>query len=110
MHRRREEGGGGAMLLTAVVVFRTRIYVVLLLDGCVCPCPYEVGSLEAAVRQSCLFVSPCHDNTILGRASCRSCVLFVVHLHAAGQRFDVNKISAVQDWESRKWSRSWLSL
>jgi hypothetical protein len=53
----------------------------MLLDGCACP--YEVGPLEAAVRQSSVFVSPCHDNTILRRASCSSCVLFVVHLHVS---------------------------
>ena len=67
--------------------------MLLLLDGCVLP--YEVGPLEAAVRQSGVPVSPCHNNTILRRGFCISCVLFVVHLHAAGQRFDVKKISAV---------------
>ena len=58
------EGGGGAgegtLLLTAVVVFRTWIHIVV---GCVCP--YEVGPLQAPVRQSSVFVSPCHDNAIL---------------------------------------------
>ena len=89
MHHARGGGGGGGEHY-----FEPRFVpgFLLFLDGCVCP--YEVSLLEAAARQSRVFISPYQDNKILGRSFCRSCVLFVFHLYAAGQGFDV-KISAV---------------